>query len=98
MSCQRVEIPAVGECYLADKATVAVLMRSDDAPPDVESVVALATEGPDLALPMALVYDEPADLDQLIARLIGAREAVWGVKTPCQCPKCRARRAAGEAG
>jgi len=100
MSGQRVEIPGVGECYEADKSTIVVMTPQDDAPPEVRGCVVMSVEGPALALPMTMTYDDPAALDRTISRLIAAREAAWGVKPDCQCPKCRARRAAesGEAG
>lgn len=110
----RVDIPGVGECFrLETEFGVGGLIPKkgpDGRKAGKKRVVFLAST-PALAIPAGVMLRR-AEVDKLIAALTAVRGALWDYdKHPptidatikeaggrCDCPKCRARRAAGEAG
>ena len=91
-------IPGIGQVYRGDGYQTMALVRAPEDPPaegEPAGLVAFAISTPAMALPVAITLDAD-ELAGLIANLATARSAIM----PCDCPKCRAKRAdgSGEAG
>lgn len=102
-SGNRIEIPGLGECYRLDKVQVGAAVRRADGK---GKRVMLIAETPALAMPAVSLLKRD-QVDGLIQMLLAARDSLWDLdkKPPkkmaaaaiCQCPDCRAKRAAAEA-